>query len=124
MPVGGGPAGTPFPSATALLTVFSTLTFVGAGSQTTDNLQADNLPQLSAWFLQTAGAGAVTIQIEFANGVGTVQGEPTWQPLIAAFNLVLNTPSLSNPKLGTRRFRATITSTGAATVLYRMSASI
>lgn len=129
MPIGGGPSNGPFPSVAQLPTVWGqvgnrALVFAGAGTLTTPELKADNLPGLNAWFLQTAGAGVVTVQLQFQNGVSVVPSTPDWQPLIAAYNLTLNVPNLVNPRLGTPKYRASVTSTGAATVLFRLTASL
>lgn len=132
MPIGGGPSNGPFPSVAQLPTVWGqsgqganrALVFAAAGTLNTPELKADNLPGLNAWFLQTAGPGVVTVQLQFQQGVSIVPGVPDWQPLIAAYNLVLNTPNLVNPRLGTPKYRAVLTATGAATVLFRLTASL
>lgn len=122
MPIQGGPSNHPTPSVAQLPIVTRTLTFGGAATQFTVDLFADNLPGLSAWFLHSAGAVAVTIQLQFAWGQNA--GSVNWQPLVPAYALVINTPSLVNYRLGSRRYRATVTATGAGTVLYRLAAAL
>ena len=104
--------------------VFDTLIFAGAGTQTTRELKADGLPRLNAWFKQTAaaGLGVVTVTLQFADG-NTIVG-PDWQNLISPYPIAIGVESLTNPLLGSRRYRASVTSDGAATVRYRLTASL
>lgn len=122
MPIQGGPSNHPTPSVAQLPIVTRTLTLPGAGSQATVDLFADNLPGLSAWFLHSGGVIAVTVQLQFAWGQNA--GSVNWQPLVPAYALVINVPSLVNYRLGSRRYRAVLTSTGAGTVLYRLAAAL
>lgn len=123
MPASPGPNNGPYASVAALFPVFDTITFVGAGSLATRDLHADGLPGLNAWFLQTVGGAVVSVQLQFADGVAA-GGVPDWQPLVPAYVIALNTPSLTNPRLGSRRYRAVLTSDGATSVKYRLTASL
>lgn len=123
MPIFPGPSNSAFATAAALPIVFNTLTFGGAGTQTTTELHTDGLPGLNAWFLQTAGVGIVTVTIQFADGV-IAPGLPDWQPLVPPFVLAAGVPNLSNHRLGSRRHRASLTATAAATVRYRLTGSL
>lgn len=99
---------------------FQVLTFLVAGTQQTGELFGDGLPGLNAWFLQTAGAGAVSILLEFEQGL-VIDLVPSWQPLVPAYGIVLNVPSLVYHSLGASRYRASVTSTGVATVRYQIA---
>ena len=120
MPNFSGPSNSPQPSTAAMPVRAATLTFTAVVLQLqTAELFADGLPGLNAWFRQTAGAGAVTVQLEFMQGL-TANLVIDWQPLVPAFGLALLVPSLVGNSLGSPRYRATITSTGVATVQYRL----
>ena len=120
MPTTAGPSNSPVAVAAAVPLRFQTLTFVGAGgTQNTNPVFADGLPGLRAFLLQTAGAGLVSVQLQFADGV--LAAAPDFQPLIPAFAIVLNVPSLNEFSLGSRQYRAVVTSTGAATVRVRLA---
>jgi hypothetical protein len=103
--------------------VFRTLTLVGADTQFSADLLANNLSRLNVWCLQTVGPGVVTVEIQFADGVA-VGGAPDWQPLVSPFGLVLLLPTLQTYHLGCRRYRLKFTSTANATVRFHMTASI
>lgn len=122
MPVAGGPSNGSYPSVSAVPMRFGTLTFAGAGTTATDAVLADGLPWLNAWFLHLNGAGAVSVVLQFANG--EQGGGPNWQPLLPSYALALNVPSLTPVRLGSRRYRALVTSTGAASVLFRLTATL
>lgn len=124
MPIGGGPSNGPFPGVAQLPIVWNTLTFAGAGTLTTAELHADNLPGLNVWLLQTVGPGAVTATVQFAQG--WLPGlAPNWRPLVAPLAaLVVGTPSLTNYRLGSFRYRVSLASTGVASVEYRVTASL
>lgn len=98
------------------------MTFVGAQTLTTHELKADNLPRLNSWFRQLAGPGALAVQLEFADAI-TAGPVVSWLPLVSSIALVIGTPNLRNDLLGARRYRASITSTGNATLRYRLTAS-
>ena len=122
MPVGGGTSNGSYPTTTANPSVFKTLTFAGAETQTTDILHADGLPQLNAWFRQTAGAGVVTVTLQFADG--RIIAGMDWQALVAPYGIISGVSSLRNEPLGSPHYRASLTSTDAATVRYRLTASL
>lgn len=103
-------------------TVFGEITFAGAGNNTTRVLKARSWPGLNAWFLQTAGAGVVTITLQFAQGQGP-GNVIVWVPLVPDYALAFNAPSLQNFQLGSRFYRALLTTTGAATVGYRLGST-
>lgn len=123
MPVSGGPSNGSYPSVSGLPIVSDEMVFVGAGTTATDAVHADGLPWYNAWFLQTAGAGAVSVTLQFANGEQG-GGVPIWRALIPSYALAFNVPSLENRKLGSRLYRALVTATGAATVQFRLTASL
>jgi len=120
----GASINSPSPSTTALPSVFKSLPqFVGAGTQYSDELLANNLSWLNVWVLQTAGPGAVTVEVQFADGVA-IGGGPDWQPLVSPFGVVIGLSSLTNYHLGCRRYRLKFTQTGTATIRYHVTASI
>ncbi len=120
MPSPPGPSNGPFQSVAAMPVRFGALTFLGASSLSTTVLASDGLPGLNAWFRQTTAPGTgVTVQLEFQNGV-VVDGTPNWQPLIPAYALAFDIPSLTNVSLGSTRYRATLTSNGMCTVRYQI----
>ena len=120
----GASLNSPTPSTTALPSVFKILALVGAGTQFSDELLANNLSWLNVWILQTGGPGAVTVEVQFADGVA-VGGGVDWQPLVSPFGLVLGTPTGPlNYHLGCRRYRLKFTQTGTASLRYHMTASI
>jgi hypothetical protein len=121
----GASLNSPTPSTTALPSVFKILTnTAGATTLFSDELLANNLSWLNCWFLQTAGPGTVTVEVQFADGVA-VGGAPDWQPLVSPFGLVLGTPSGPlNYHLGCRRYRVKFTLSANATVRYHVTASI
>lgn len=123
MPAVPGTTNSPWGTASALDFDFGTLTFAGAGTQTTNTLPVDGLIGLRAWFLQTVGPGVVTVTLQFdqGNAAGNVIN---WQPLVAPFVLALNTPAPQAVSLPVTRFRASLTSTGVATVLWRTGAAL
>lgn len=123
MPAYSSPSNAPYPSVAPQPIRFGVLTFGGAGSQTTAIVQASGLPGIRAWFFQTAGAGAVTVQLEFADG-NLANNVIQWDPLVPLYGILLNVPSLNQFSLGSRLYRATVTSTGAATVKYRLNATL
>lgn len=124
MPVGGGSSNGPVGTVAQLPIIFNTIVFAGVGSQATLELATDNLPGINVWLLQTLGAGNVTAQIQFGDGIVPILGGTDWQPLVAAYGLVLLTPSLVNHRLGSNVHRVLLTSTGVATVRYRLTASL
>jgi len=114
----------PIPSTTALPSVFKALAVAGAVTHFSDELLANNLSWLNVWILQTAGPGAVTVEVQFADGVA-VAGAPDWQPLVSPFGLVIGTPTGPlNYHLGCRRYRLKFTQTGTTALRYHMTASI
>ena len=124
MPINGGPSNGPLPSTAQVNIEFSQtgITFSGAGSQSTPPVHADNLPGFNVWVLQSSGAGAVSVQPQFANGTG-VGGVPAWQNLVPAFAVAPGVPVLNNYRLGSRLYRLVITTTGAAVVQWRTTAT-
>lgn len=124
MPIVNAPSNASSVIVAGMPVLFNTLTFVGAGTQFTGQITTDGLPVLNLWLMQTSLLGSVvTVIPQFADGV-TIAGLPNWQPLIPAFGIVLNVPSLTNYKLGSRLHRLSITSTGVAVVMFRMVGSI
>jgi hypothetical protein len=123
MPAYSGGSNGPFATVAAMPVRFGILTFAVAGTQQTNELFGDGLPGWNAWFLQTAGAGNVSIQLEFEQGL-VVDLVPSWQPLVPAYGIVLTVPSLVYHSLGASRYRASITSTGVATVRYQIVARL
>jgi len=119
----GASLNSPTPSTTALPSVFKTLALVGAGTQFSDDLLANNLSWLNVWVRQTDGPGAVTVTVQFADGVA-VGGAPDWQDLVSPFGLVIGLSSLTNYHLGCRRYRLKFDQTGTATIRYHATASI
>ena len=131
MPVGGGASNGDFPSIAQLPIEFVQtggvpLTFGGGGGTLfTAELHTDNLPGFNVWLLQVSGAGVVTPTPQFANGqLPTATPGVDWQPLALPAALVVGTPTLLNYKLGSRRHRVKLVSTGAAVVIYRITASL
>ena len=122
MPVANAPNNASVTTVAAVPIVFRTITFLVAGTQNTVAVNADGLPGARVWILQTAGPGLVTAQIQFADGVAG--GLPDFQPLVPAFPILLNVPSLTGFTLGSRRYGVAITSTGAATVRYRLAGTL
>lgn len=120
MPANSGPSNAPVSSVAAVPARSQTLTFLIAGTQVTNPIFADGLAGIRAWFLQTAGAGAVTVTLQFADDANTAIGVPDWQPLLTPIGIALNVPSLTNLSLGARQYRASVTTTGAATVRTRL----
>lgn len=123
MPTSAGPSNSPSQNVSPLPVRSQLLTFLGAGSQSTDPVHADGLPGLRAWFLQSAGVGVVSVQLEFADG-NSNNNVIRWQPLVPAFGIALSVPSLTEYSLGSRLYRVTVTSTGAATVFTRLNAAL
>lgn len=127
MPNYSGPSNGTFPTTAALPIVANPdntpATVTVAVPAVTSELFADGMPGLNAWFLQTGGVGVVTVQLQFMHGL-TAANVIDWQPLIAPFVLAVGTPSLTNVSLGSARYRARLTSTGDATVLWRLAARV
>lgn len=124
MPSSAGPSNSPSQNVSPLPVKSVTLTFGGGGgTQSTDPVHADGLPGLRAWFLQTAGAGVVSVQLEFADG-NAANNTVLWAPLVPAFGIALGVPSLTPYSLGSRLYRATVTSTGVAVVRTRLNAAL
>lgn len=124
MPVAPGASQGPFPSVSAIAEEFGTLTFAGAGALSTNPIFSNGLPRFNAWFFQTVGPGVISVQLEFVNANLVPPNGPNWRPLIAPFVLGVGVPSLTNVLLGSRQYRATLTSTGVASVLYHTTATI
>lgn len=120
----GSSINSPTPMTTALPSVFKVVAnTAGAVTVFSDELLANNLSWLNCWFLQTVGPGAVTVEIQFADGVA-IGGGPDWQPLVSPFGLVLGLPTLQNYHLGCRRYRLKFTFSANATIRYHVTASI
>lgn len=118
------PSNGPFPSVSAVPLRTQVLTF-GAlgGTLATNACFADGLPGVTAWLLQTSGAGLLTVQVQLADG-NIAPGVPNWEPMVPAYGIVLNVPSLNHWTIGCRQFRLSITSTGVAVVRTRLNASL
>ncbi len=125
MPAYSGPSNGPVPSVSAVPLRFETLALANGVPQGTNPLFSDGLPGLRAWFLQTSGAGVfVSVQLQFADG-NVLGGAPDWQPLVPAYGIVINVPSLNTFSLGSRRYRALLTATGgAANVRCRLTGAL
>lgn len=119
MPVVNAPNNGAVTTVAAMPVMSRRITFTIANTIASQVLHADGLPRVNVWVLQTAGAGIVSVQVEFADGVaaGPV---PDWQPLVPPYGVVVGVPSLNGFSLGARRYRLNITSTGAAAVRYRL----
>lgn len=118
-----GPTNGPHGASSSAPHVFDIETFVGAGSTFTVPLQASGMPGLRVWVYQSAGAGLVTILPQYANG-NIAGNQPGWVPLSAPYAVAALVPSLVSFPLGARMFRISISSTGAATVQWRLTASL
>lgn len=127
MAVGNGVVNGQTGSTTPVRSIFGNAIAVSAGgSVTSAEVQGDGLGFLNVYINKTAGAGAVTVLIEFAQGVD-VGGGPFWCPMAAAIGpVVVGAPSLTNYRLGARRYRITISSSalGTATVTYRVTCTL
>lgn len=123
MPAYSSPANAPYPSVAPQPIRSATLTFVGAATQFTAQVQASGLPGLRAWFLQTAGAGMVSVELQFADG-NSANNVIQWRTLLAPYVIGVGVPSLVQTSLGSRLYRAAVTSTGVATVIYRLNATL
>ena len=108
--------------------VSGALTFAaGGGTLATQTVKANGLPALNAWFLEAVGGGAVSVELQWADGeLGGLIG-PVWRNLIPAYALVPGTESLTNKQLGSRLYRANVTAgaaVGGTSVRYRLTASL
>lgn len=118
-----GPSNGHHPSNSAAPHIVTTKTFLGAGSDTTVELIADGMPGLRVWILQTSGVGLVTVTPQFMNANAALN-QPEWQPLSVPYAIVSAIPSLNSFPLGSSRFRLSLSSTGAAVLRIRLTASI
>lgn len=111
-----------YPTVSATPIRFGTLTFVGGQTLNSLQLISDGLPGLRVWVLQTLGPGVITVQPQFANenNIGGI----VWRPLVPPYAVALNVPALNVFTLGSRRYRIQVTSTGNATVLYRIAGTL
>lgn len=127
MAVGNGATNGQTGATTPVPAVFGTaVAILAGGSVTSRELQGDGLAFLNVWVNKSAGVGAVTVVVEFAMGVD-IGGGPLWHPLAAAIGpVVVGAPSLTNYRLGARRYRITISSSalGTATVTYRVTCTL
>lgn len=118
-----GPSNGPHGSTSAAPHIFDIEIFLAGGSTFTPPLQASGMPGLRVWVYQSAGAGLVTILPQYANG-NIAGNQPGWVPLSAPYAIAPLVPSLVPFPLGARMFRISITTTAAATVQWRLTASL
>lgn len=124
MPINSGPSNgeTEIVAALPIISPANPLTFTIASTQFSRELHSDNLPGVNAWLLWSAGVGGVSFQVEFAQGRAI--GGVNWQPLNAPTALAFGVPTIFNARLGSFRHRIRIIAAGAATVDYRLTASL
>lgn len=118
-----GPSNGHHPSNSAAPHITKTMTFTIAGSDVSNELIADGMPGLRVWILQTSGVGLVTVTPQFMNANAALN-QPEWQPLSVPFAIVSGIPSINSFSLGSSRFRLSLSSTGAAVLNIRLTASI
>ena len=129
MPANSGPSNGPFPAISAVPTTFggdfAPLVFpAGVSTLNTPVLRHDGLVGIRVWLLQTAGAALITVQVQFGDG-NTVANVISWQPLVPAFAIPAGAvASLNDFSLGASLVRLSVTSTGIATVRFRLTGAL
>lgn len=124
MPAYSSPNNGNFPSVAALPIRFGQLTLADGVAQATGVVFSDGLPGLRAWFFQVSGAGFVTVNLQFSNGVSPGK-VPDFQALVPAYGIVISVASLNEFSLGTRQYRASLLATGGvAVVRFRLAAAL